>query len=66
MYDSLSENKLYFHDLTEDTYVQVSRDFFDVVRLHYIQKEDIVKTQTYKYEEFSEDVFNKFISEICS
>ncbi len=61
MYDPLSEKRIHFHDLSETTYVQATRDVFDVVRLYYIKNEDIVKKEECSYKEFSEEVFNNFV-----
>jgi len=58
---SLDIGNPFFYDLNEDSFIQVSRDYFDDVRL-YLVKGEIVRRVLIKYSEFKSDTIKDFIS----
>ena len=59
--ESLNSRTPFFLDISEDSFIQVSRDFFDDVRITFIVGCDYVKREVYKYTEFTTDTFNNFM-----
>lgn len=62
--DSLNSGSIFFLDLSEDSFIQVSRDFFDDVRLTFVVGGDYVKKEVYKYTEFNNDILNSFMRDL--
>lgn len=52
----------FFYDLSEDCFIQVSRDYFDDVRVYLFKGEAIVQKVLFKYSEFKSDLIKDFIS----
>ena len=62
--NSLINKEVFFYDVSENSFVQVSRDYFNDVRFYFIKEGDIVKKDIYKYEEFKLDLFEKFLKSL--
>jgi len=62
--ESLNSRSIFFLDLSEDSFIQVSRDFFDDVRITLVIGGDYVKKDVYKYTEFNTDIFNNFLRDL--
>ncbi len=60
----LNSGSIFFLDLSEDSFIQVSRDFFDDVRVTFVVGGDYVKKEVYKYTEFNNDILNSFMRDL--
>ena len=60
----LNSGSIFFLDLSEDSFIQVSRDFFDDVRVTFVVGGDYVKKDVYKYKEFNNDILNSFMRDL--
>lgn len=60
----LTNKEVFFYDVSENSFVQVSRDYFDDVRFYFIKEGDILKKDICKYEEFKQDRFEKFLKSL--
>jgi hypothetical protein len=60
----LNSGSIFFLDLSEDSFIQVSRDFFDDVRVTFVVGGDYVKKEVYKYKEFNNDILNSFMRDL--
>lgn len=62
--NSLINKEVFFYDVSENSFVQVSRDYFNDVRFYFIKDGDILKKDLCKYEEFKIDLFEKFLKSL--
>lgn len=62
--NSLINKEVFFYDVSENSFVQVNRDYFNDVRFYFIKEGDIVKKDICKYEEFKLDLFENFLKSL--